>query len=185
MNNVSLRHEDPQMIARAKAAILDDKFLNEFIPCPPELKVTPSISDDPEEKKKELERIQNNTNKYGHGDWYSFCINEWGTKWDIYQGNISDDTDPNSVTFSFDSAWSPPITAYEKLMDMGFTVRATYYEPGMCYCGIWEDGDDDYYDYNGMSADEVEANIPSDLDYEYGISEQLRDWENEQEEDEE
>jgi hypothetical protein len=30
---------------------------------------------------------------------------------------------------------------------LGFSVDATYFEPGMCFCGIWHDGDDLYTEY--------------------------------------
>jgi hypothetical protein len=83
---------------------------------------------------------------------------------------------------TFDSAWSPPIAAYEKLMDLGFSVKAGYYEPGMCYAGLWEDGDDDYYDLSEMNSKEVEDALPSGLDDLFGISETMAEYEAEQQE---
>jgi hypothetical protein len=35
----------------------------------------------------------------------------------------------------FDTAWAPPVNAYEKLVEMGFGVEAMYYEGGMGYAG--------------------------------------------------
>jgi hypothetical protein len=78
---------------------------------------------------------------------------------------------------SFSTAWSPPIAFYEKLQDLGFSISATYYEPGMAYVGRWVDGVDENYEYGGMNADEVESEIPEDLNEEYGISDSLREWE--------
>jgi len=39
-------------------------------------------------------------------DWYSFCTDNWGTKWDANEvvTNHSDD----SLLYSFETAWSPP-----------------------------------------------------------------------------
>ena len=79
----------------------------------------------------------------------------------------------------FDSAWSPPIAAYEKLTEMGFRIRAMYSEPGMCYAGVWEDGVDDYYEYSGMSSTEVAEQLPVELDEAFCISESMAEWEEE------
>jgi hypothetical protein len=82
----------------------------------------------------------------------------------------------------FDSAWSPPIAAYEKLTEMGFTVGAMYYEGGMAYAGVWEDGVDDYYDLGGMNSSQVESDLPVELDEAFGISESMREYEEENQE---
>jgi hypothetical protein len=87
------------------------------------------------------------------------------------------------VVFNFDSAWAPPTGAYEQLMEQGFKILAYYYEPGMAFCGKWDDGDDDYYEYGDMSAVEIEAMLPDDLDETFGISEAVAEYEAEQEED--
>jgi len=90
--------------------------------------------------------------------------------------------DANGVVFNFDSAWAPPTSAYEQLMEQGFEIIAYYYEPGMAFCGKWDNGDDDYYEYGGMTADEIEATLPDDLDETFGISESVAEYEAEQEE---
>jgi hypothetical protein len=84
--------------------------------------------------------------------WYNWCINNWGTKWDIGSDDgevrgLNPTIVDNEATMSFDSAWSPPIGLYEELDRLGFMVDATYFEPGMGYCGIWHDGDDLYTEY--------------------------------------
>jgi hypothetical protein len=84
--------------------------------------------------------------------WYNWCVNNWGTKWDIGSDNgevrgLNPTIVDNEATMSFDSAWSPPIGLYEELDRLGFMVDATYFEPGMCFCGIWHDGDDLYTEY--------------------------------------
>jgi hypothetical protein len=58
-----------------------------------------------------------------------------------------------------------------------------YYESGMAYCGVWttEDGDEEF-NLEGMSADQVEAELPADLDNMFGISESIREYEAENEE---
>lgn len=84
--------------------------------------------------------------------WYDWCVNNWGTKWDIGSDNnelhgLNPTIVDNEATMSFDSAWSPPIGLYKELVLRGFRVVASYFEPGMAYCGVWIDGDDLYTEY--------------------------------------
>jgi hypothetical protein len=82
----------------------------------------------------------------------------------------------------FESAWAPPINAYEKLFYMGFKLRAMYYEPGMAFAGIFEDGCDEYYEYGGLDSKGIAEELPVELDEAFGISESAAEWESEQEE---
>ena len=174
------------MIKRAYDALERGEFLQEFIPVPEDLKIVAGRMGDPVEQK-ELE-LKEELNRIVHGytNWYDFCVNEWGTKWDCgEQGNADiNPNDPKMLTAGFDTAWAPPIAAYEKLMDMGFSIKAGYYEPGMCFAGIWEDGVDDLYEYGEMSSTEVAAQLPRELDDMFGISESMAEYEAENEEEE-
>jgi hypothetical protein len=184
-NNLTLQHEDPAMIKRAADALERGEFLQEFIPVPEDLKIVAGCVGDPVEQAKLVADTARNVEKYGYGNWYDYQVNEWGTKWDVGADGTTDvHPDGKMLHTYFDSAWSPPIAAYEKLTDMGFTVGAMYYEPGMCYAGIWEDGNDDYYDLSGMKSHDVEDQLPSELDEAFGISECMREYEEENQEDE-
>ena len=124
MNKLTVSHDDPSMLDRFVQAYNAGKVCNEFIPKPENL---------------------------GDG-WYGWCINNWGTKWDIGSDNneahgLKPTVVGNEATMTFDSAWSPPIGLYEKLHELGFSVEATYFEPGMAFCGIWKDGEDHYVEY--------------------------------------
>jgi hypothetical protein len=122
---------------------------------------------------------------YPNGEWdYQWCVNNWGTKWDV-GGDSYTRPNPFEILLTFDSAWAPPINAYQTMVEQGFQVKASYYEPGMAFAGVWEDGFDDYYEYGGMTADEIEATLPQELNEEYGIAEQVAEWEAEQEENDE
>jgi hypothetical protein len=68
----------------------------------------------------------------------------------------------------------------DKLVDLGFSVRLYYYEPGMAFAGIYEDGSDDYYDYGGMNSDQVAEELPTALDEMFGISESIAEYEQEE-----
>jgi len=169
------------MITRAKEAFIKGEFLNEFIPVPESLKITAGRVSDPVEQAKLKEQEQANRAQYGYDNWYDWCINEWGTKWDVGDGQgIQTWTDTDLVVY-FDSAWSPPIAAYERLIDLGFSVYATYYEPGCAFAGIFEDGYDDYYDLSGMDSGDVQQQLPQELDDAFGISESMAEYEAENE----
>ena len=183
-NSVVLKHEDPAMIERARKAFNGEGLLQEFIPVPQDLRDT--VSGSMGEDKREAHEAQQKANveKYGYANWYDFCVNEWGTKWEIgADGNPAQDI-PGGLMLGFDSAWSPPIAAYEKLLEMGFEIEAMYYEPGMAYAGVWENGHDDYYEYGGMSSEQIAKELPPELDEAFGISESAAEWEEENKEEE-
>ena len=71
-----------------------------------------------------------------------------------------------SISIIAIAAWA----LYRKLHDMGFSIRAYYYESGMMYCGSWIDGDDQYFEIEECKADWVRENIPSDIDEYMDIS---------------
>ena len=148
-NSVRVRHIDPEQLARFKQAFKAGTLLNEFVPIPP----------DQEE------------------NWYSWRIENWGTKWDVGGTDfviepLTDDGMPGLQAY-FDSAWGPPIEAYQRMSEQGFHIEATYYEPGIGFVGEYttRDGASTYeYEY---TLDSVKDNVPEHLDEIYGISEQI------------
>ena len=182
-NNLTLTHEDPAMIQRAYDALERQEFLQEFIPVPQELKDTVSgFHGDAEEQAKLEAQTRANIDKFGYGNWYDFCVGEWGTKWDVGEQGASDiHPDGRMLHTSFDSAWSPPVNAYEKLEAMGFGVNAMFYEGGMGYAGTYSDGYDDTIELSGLSADDIERDYP-EIDECFGISECMREYEAENQE---
>jgi len=182
-NNLILEHEDPAMIQRAHKALERGEFLQEFIPVPQELKDTVSGGyGDPVEQAKLEAQTRANVAKYGYGNWYDFCVGQWGTKWDVGEQGCSDVHPGGKMLHAnFDSAWSPPVNAYEKLEALGFRVEAMFYEGGMAFAGSYEDGNCEDFSLEGMTADDIEQNYP-DLDDCFGISESIREYEAENEE---
>jgi hypothetical protein len=115
------------------------------------------------------------------GEWhYDWSIENWGTKWDasVLDFGIED----GLLHVSFDTAWGPPTAFYQKLFEQEYGVKGLYYESGMCFAGIWEDGDDDYYEFSNENADELAELLPEELDEMFAISEQQRDYEYDEEE---
>ncbi len=182
-NNLVLEHDDPAMIKRAFDALERGEFLQEFIPVPKELTETIAGSYGDDEKQAALEaQTRANVEKYGYGNWYDYCVGEWGTKWDVGEQGCSDiHPEGKMLHTSFDSAWSPPVNAYQKLEALGFRVEAQFYESGMAFAGTYSDGNCDDFSLEGMSADEIEQNYP-ELDECFGISESIREYEAENEE---
>lgn len=184
LNTLTLKHTEPAMIDRAVKAYKDSRLLDEFVPVPKELTETISGSyGDAVEQELHEAREVSNKKKYGYSNWYDFCVGEWGTKWDVGDEHTVVHHNEGMATFNFDSAWSPPVGAYEKLQELGFSVDAMYYEPGMAYAGIFDECGDEYYQFDGMSSSEVRNTIPQVLDDTYEISAQMEEYELENEDD--
>ena len=184
-NYLRLEHDNSGMIARAREAFIKGKLLEEFCPIPQSLYLLNIETDSTltnDEKRINREKIREaNRIAYGHEDWYGYCVTTWGTKWDVgsydlFESFVTDD-DPNITTMSFDSAWSPPVEAMKKFINLGFKVALYYYESGMEFAGYFDENGDDCYDLTGMNADQVENIIPKELNILFGICENMRDFE--------
>lgn len=179
-NRVTVKHADPAMIQRAMHAFTNESLLQEFYPCPEELlhenleRYGPGSEDSEKMRKSNLE-------KYGHSSWYDWRISNWGTKWDVGGSeDCIDMIDSNTIKLIFDSAWSPPIEAYNKLGELGFEIVAYYNEPGMGFCGHYVVENKEGFhvtDANyGFDDDPkfVRETIGTHLDDEFGISESIK-----------
>jgi len=188
-NTLELQHEDPAMIERAKKAFADGRLLDEFCPVPKSLHIVSGrVGEVGSPEQVELEAQEKaNLAAHGYSTWYDYCVNEWGTKWDVGGDdyNAPHQDGPNKITMAFDSAWAPPTAAMDKMMDLGFSVRLYYYEPGMCFCGIYGDEGDDYYDLSNLNSEQVKEELPEVLDEMFGISECMAEYEEENREEEE
>ena len=183
-NTVEIYHDDPAMIERARKAFNNAKFLNEFVPVPEALQIVSGRvgADDNPEQIKLQEQTMHNLSTYGYATWYDYCVNEWGTKWDVGGDGYEAQDIPGGLMLTFESAWAPPVAAYDKLEAQGFRIRAMYYEPGMGFAGVYEDGHDDYYEYGGMNSAAIAEELPAELDEAFGISEDVAQWEEENKE---
>lgn len=112
-------------------------------------------------------------------NWYGWRVDNWGTKWDV-GADVGTDREEwhglkatvvdNEANCSFDSAWAPPIGLYNKLVELGYRVHASYFEPGLTFCGIYNDGADNCIDYRGEK-----DLIPVAIWNEYGLDEFFED----------
>jgi hypothetical protein len=126
------------------------------------------------------------------GDWeYETAVETWGTKWDISDEGLeiiehSDGT--AEITGWFDSAWAPPIGAYEKFLDDmdNCEISASYYEMGMDFAGFWhgmEEHLDGLHEEYKLPEDE-RSDLYNRLDEEWGLSDQFAEYDDYEMEDE-
>jgi hypothetical protein len=122
------------------------------------------------------------------GEWeYGTAVETWGTKWDISSEGLeyTDNGDGTAeITGWFDSAWSPPVDAFQKLADDWDScyIELLYEESGMCFVGCWDsEGGDDYYEYSDFTSDNIKDNIPAYLVEHFALDERLDEYEQEEE----
>ena len=146
------------------------ELLQAMAPMPAELEDTTSPSED-------------------GNDWYSWRVNNWGTKWDVSDEGlefIDYGNGTSEITGWFDSAWAPPIGAYNKFLDDmdNCSIQASYHEPGMDYAGFYSDGEDEYLEnlHEEFKLPEDErSDLYNRLDEEYNLSENYDMWDEDEE----
>jgi len=139
MNNLTVSHTDKDMVQKFADAWNTGSVCEQFIPRP------------------EGE------------EWYGWNISHWGTKWDFGLDKNYDEPvtvkqngDKYEVGVAPNTAWSPPIDFYNHLVELGYNVHASYFEPGMGFCGIYHDGYDNYVDY-GDDKDSIPVGVWNDF----------------------
>ena len=118
-NIATFSHNDSSLMERLTKAVDMNQLLCEFIPFP----------------EKDSELIQ---------DW---CTKNWGTKWEIEDIKLTINSDANSITIDFYSAWSPPLGFYRVMRKEGYNIRAVYKEDGMMFVGQIIDDDHEHFEY--------------------------------------
>ena len=195
LNTVEFIGSPSQIEQIRKAVEEEDGLFQTLVPLPDALKDSVSGSENakPDWQKKNSAQL---IKEHGADNWYDWCINNWGTKWDAAESCIDDiaidwlNPKSSSIQISFETAWSPPISFYDELLDKmtakgkDFSIYATYHEPGCCFMGVWSDGDDRTYNVveqeDEFFTDHEDGEI---LESHYGILEQrIIDRENELEE---
>ena len=132
----------------------------------------------------------------GFDCWYDWRVENWGTKWEVCefygvdrQYHSENNEGESTITFGFDSAWSPPINAYEQFLrdNEDCSLKAWYYEGGCDFMGIWDNGDDQCWAISEIapkgSTDKFwKTPEGKELDEMYGISDSMAEYESQQEE---
>ena len=132
--------QGPQHILKT---LVDHKLdFQKIHPYPPELDITAGRegADDSPEQKALVAAEESNLKKYGYKNWYDWCVNNWGTKWnaggdnDAMQVDYDEDVGNQGIAlFQFDTAWAPPLGVLEKLMETHpeLSIECRYHEPGV------------------------------------------------------
>ena len=186
-NVINISHPDKAKIDAIEAAARADSdkgILATVLPCPEELNDNDltTWSHGPEQEAREKKKAELKA-KYGYESWYDWNIAHWGTKWDLCEPHV-ERIDDNTITITCETAWSPPIAAYESMQAEGYYVQGFYYEGGMCFAGVWEDGTDDCYQEWGDSQG-AKATLPQEVDEMFNISESQAEYEEEERREEE
>lgn len=117
--------------------------MNKIVPMPQDLdsSISPLPKREGETDKQYTARMRNYKKLYGADNWYDWRINNWGTKWDLYEfyeierNNINGEF---AFSCSFWTAWGPPILwlykASNKFPSINF--HFSYMEPGGGFCGL-------------------------------------------------
>lgn len=116
-NSVTVSHEDKEMMQKFATSVKDGNMFQTFIPMPED-----------------------------ETDWYGWHVEHWGTKWDVGDSDFFLEEDGLSGNGWFNTAWGPPIAAFEALKELGFNIDALYFECGTGLAGTWVDGDENFVD---------------------------------------
>ena len=116
-----------------------------------------------EERNKLIEEAKkNNIKECGFESWYEWCVENWGTKWNSCDGNVTE------YGAFFMTAWSPPIPVIRELSTLiKHDLRLIYIEEGCGFCGEYiakADGSviDNYYE----SVNDAPQDLLDELGYE-------------------
>ena len=126
------------MIDKIEKIVNEEKdapgLLNFMHPIPPALKDTVSGSESakPDWQKKDSAKL---IKEYGYDNWYDWCNNNWGTKWDT--DAECDHVESNCFECEFETAWSPAEGIYYALREQYPDVEISWFydEPGMQTAG--------------------------------------------------
>jgi hypothetical protein len=175
-NTITLTGPKDKITALYNKAKKEDALLQQLKPMPDALEGTTS----PAPKEGKVQPLVD-----GFDNWYDWRVQNWGTKWDVDADNLELSDDGTTITGWFDSAWAPPIHAYEYFLtdNEDCSIKSYYYEGGMDFGGLWEDFADAEVTMSDFTADEMEdpsSGLIYDLNEHFNFSEYVREYEEEQ-----
>lgn len=159
LNKLTISHEHVDQVDRFEDAYSRGTTCSDLYPEPKDENGEPIVGESYDEN-----------GNFKMPDWYLWRVKNWGTKWDFGYSEdygLKGTRVGNEFSCSFDTAWGPPIGLYERLRVLGYTVKAYYFEPGMCFAGEWLDGEhDEWADDPSDFSDEVLEMFDVDSYYE-------------------
>ena len=174
-NTITLTGPKEKITKIYEKAKEDNAFLQQLYPMPTELEGTTADGSVNEEL----------VAKTGASDWYNWRVENWGTKWEVDAEGLELSDDGTTITGWFDSAWAPPIHAYEYFLtdNEDCSISSLYYEGGMDFAGKWEDFADMTVTPGDFTADEMEdpnSGLIYDINENFNMSEWVREYEEEE-----
>jgi hypothetical protein len=106
-------------------------------------------------------------------NWYEWNVNNWGTKWDLTEDQISEleytkiDSSMAKIEGYIMTAWAPPLDAFDNYIydveeeydcEKEVDIKCIYWEPGMGFAGMYHNGDDVCERYGDMKKKEIIKN---------------------------
>ena len=180
-NTITLTGPKAKITKIYEKAKEDNALLQQLYPMPTQLEGTTS----PAPKEGKVQPLVD-----GHDNWYDWRVDNWSTKWDVDADYLELEVHGDRATISgwFDSAWSPPIGAYEHFLteNEDCHISSMYYEGGMDFAGKWEDFQDMTVTPGDFTADEMEdpnSGLIYEINENFNMSEWLREYEEEQKSD--
>jgi len=175
-NTITLTGPKEKITAIYEKAKEDNALLQQLYPMPTQLEGTTS----PAPKEGKVQPLVD-----GHDNWYDWRVDNWSTKWDVDVEGLELSDDGTTITGWFDSAWAPPIGAYEHFLtnNEDCSISSLYYEGGMDFAGKWEDFADMTVTPGDFTADEMEdpnSGLIYDINEQFNMSEFVREYEEEQ-----
>ena len=175
-NTITLTGPKAKITKIYEKAKEDNALLQQLYPMPTQLEGTTS----PAPKEGKVQPLVD-----GHDNWYDWRVDNWSTKWDVDMDGLELSDDGTTITGWFDSAWAPPIGAYEHFLtnNEDCSISSLYYEGGMDFAGKWEDFADMTVTPGNFTADEMEdpaSGLIYEINEQFNMSEFVREWEEEQ-----
>ena len=175
-NTITLTGPKEKITAIYDKAREDNALLQQLKPMPEALEGTTS----PAPKEGKVQPLVD-----GFDNWYDWRVQNWGTKWDVDMDGLELSDDGTTITGWFDSAWAPPIHAYEYFLtdNEDCSISSLYYEGGMDFAGKWEDFADMMVTPGDFTADQMEdpsSGLIYDINEQFNFSEFVREYEEEQ-----
>ena len=175
-NTITLTGPKEKITAIYAKAKEDNALLQQLKPMPDALEGTTS----PAPKEGKVQPLVD-----GFDNWYYWRVKNWGSKWDVDADNLELSDDGTTISGWFDSAWAPPIHAYEYFLtdNEDCSIKSYYYEGGMDFGGLWEDFADAELTMSDFTADEMEdpnSGLIYDLNEHFNFAEYVREYEEEQ-----
>lgn len=85
--------------------------------------------------------------------WYNWNINNWGTKWEVGEIEVTDSSDTELYLY-WDTAWSPAIPIFDKLVERGLDVEAEFKDEGWMFAGLYVNGEVEDYEIEIVEKDD-------------------------------